>query len=48
MGQFAVIGLGNFGFHVAKTLYEMGHEVLAIDSDREKLERIREYSSQAI
>ncbi len=43
-----VIGLGSFGFNVARTLYEMGHEVLAVDCDREKVERIREYSSNAV
>lgn len=31
--QFAVIGLGRFGSSVARTLYELGHEVLGIDSD---------------
>ncbi len=31
--QFAVIGLGRFGQSVAKTLYKLNYDVLAIDSD---------------
>ncbi|KEO81116.1 potassium channel family protein [Tumebacillus flagellatus] len=33
--QFAVIGLGRFGSSVAKTLYELGYDVLGIDVDEE-------------
>lgn len=33
MSRYVVIGLGNFGSFVAKRLYELGHEVVAIDSD---------------
>jgi trk system potassium uptake protein len=46
--RFCVIGLGNFGFNVAKTLYEDGHEVVAIDSNREKIQKIQDFSSFAI
>lgn len=31
--NFAVIGLGRFGASVAKALYEMGYEVMAVDKD---------------
>lgn len=31
--QFVVIGLGSFGASVARTLYALGNEVLAVDSD---------------
>jgi trk system potassium uptake protein TrkA len=48
MGRFCVIGLGNFGYHVASTLYEEGHEVVAIDSDREKVQQVQEHASYAI
>ena len=34
--QYAVIGLGKFGGSVARTLNELGHEVLGIDIDEEK------------
>jgi trk system potassium uptake protein TrkA len=48
MGRYCVIGLGNFGFHVAKALYEGGHEVVAVDQDREKVQRIQECASYAM
>jgi trk system potassium uptake protein TrkA len=48
MKKFVVIGLGNFGFHVAKSLYNDGNEVIAIDSDRAKVQTIDSYSSEAV
>jgi len=48
IGKFAVIGLGNFGFHVAKTLFEEGNDVMALDKDEEMIQKIRPYCSQAI
>ncbi|HEX7715510.1 MAG TPA: TrkA family potassium uptake protein [Bacillota bacterium] len=35
--QYVVIGMGRFGTSVAKTLGKLGQEVLAIDTDEEKL-----------
>ncbi|MCG2816305.1 MAG: NAD-binding protein, partial [Candidatus Aminicenantes bacterium] len=35
--KFAVIGLGSFGFNVAKTLFEKGAEVMALDKNKERL-----------
>ena len=46
--RFLIIGLGKFGFHVAKTLYEDGHEVIALDQDHEKIQNIAEYCTEAI
>ncbi|MBI4768493.1 MAG: TrkA family potassium uptake protein [Deltaproteobacteria bacterium] len=48
MKRFIVIGLGNFGFHVAKTLFEDGNEVLAIDRNRERIARIQDFVSEAV
>jgi trk system potassium uptake protein TrkA len=48
MKKFCVIGLGNFGFHVASFLYQEGHEVMAIDLDREKVQRIKDHSTIAL
>ncbi|MBN1830956.1 MAG: TrkA family potassium uptake protein [Deltaproteobacteria bacterium] len=48
MKRFAVIGLGNFGFHAAKALYEDGNEVVAIDSDKGRIHAIDPYSTEAI
>ncbi|HEU4965476.1 MAG TPA: TrkA family potassium uptake protein [Bacilli bacterium] len=36
--QFAVIGMGRFGTSVARTLYEMGYDVLGIDSCEERVQ----------
>jgi len=38
--QFAVIGMGRFGSSVAKTLYNLGFEVLAIDSDEHRIQEV--------
>lgn len=48
MRRFVVIGLGMFGFYVAKTLYEKGHEVTAIDKNKEIVQKIKEFSTQAV
>jgi trk system potassium uptake protein len=48
MAQIAVIGLGRFGFHVAKQLHLAGHEVMAIDLDEEHVQRIKDFSSRAV
>lgn len=48
MRRFAVIGLGHFGFNVAKRLYEDGHEVIAVDVDRDVVQEVKDFSSQAI
>jgi len=46
--QFAVIGLGRFGFSVAKTLTKYGSEVIAIDRDEERVKKVAEFVSYAV
>jgi len=46
--KFAVIGLGSFGYNVAKTLYEKKNEVLAVDVNKEKVEEVKAFVSQAV
>ncbi|PRO66515.1 potassium channel family protein [Alkalicoccus urumqiensis] len=46
--QFAVIGLGRFGGSVCRELHSMGHEVMAIDMNREKVEEYRPFSTHAM
>ncbi len=46
--KFAIIGLGSFGGHIAKSLYENGHEVLAVDSDRNRIEKMKTFVSHAV
>lgn len=38
--QYLVIGVGRFGSAVAKTLFDLGHEVVAVDRDEEELETV--------
>ena len=48
MKKFAVIGLGKFGFHAAKALFEDGNEVIAIDTDRNRVQAIDPFATEAI
>jgi trk system potassium uptake protein len=48
MKKFAVIGLGNFGFHAAKALYEDGNAVLAVDTDKGRVQGIDAYCTEAV
>jgi len=48
MKRFAVIGMGEFGFYVAKTLFEQGHEVIAIDINRNQVQAVSNYCTEAI
>lgn len=42
-----LIGLGRFGRHMAKKLNELGHEVMAVDSDEEKINDIADIVTNA-
>lgn len=46
--QFAVIGLGRFGYSVAETLVKKGCEVLAIDHDETKIQAISDLATFAV
>lgn len=46
--QFAVIGLGRFGAAVAQTVAGMGHQVLAIDSDDDAVQRVADKVTHAV
>ena len=48
MKRFAVIGLGNFGFHAAKALFEDGNEVVAIDRDKNKVQAIDPHATESL
>ena len=48
MKRVVVIGLGIFGFHIAKELYESGMEVIAIDKSKEVIQKIKDFSSKAV
>lgn len=48
MKQFLIIGLGRFGFSIAKTLAQHGHDVLAIDKDQKKVHDISKEVTHAV
>ncbi|MFC4386428.1 potassium channel family protein [Gracilibacillus marinus] len=46
--QFVVIGLGSFGSTVCRELHELGHEILAIDHNKDKVAQIMRGCSHAV
>ena len=46
--QFAVLGLGSFGYSMAITLEELGCEVVAVDSSEDKVQQIADEVSYAV
>ncbi|MCY6958710.1 potassium channel family protein [Clostridium brassicae] len=46
--QFVVIGLGRFGSSIAKTLYSLGNDVLAIDADEDIVQGIADSVTHAV
>jgi trk system potassium uptake protein TrkA len=40
MKRFIVVGLGTFGSSVARALFEKGHEVVAIDIDERRVDKV--------
>ena len=47
MNTIAVIGLGKFGFYIAKSLARLNHTVIAVDNDETKVQEISEYVDNA-
>lgn len=48
MKRVVVIGLGIFGFNITKDLFHNGIEVIAIDKDREVVQKVKDFSTQAV
>ena len=48
MKRVVVIGLGIFGSQLARQLYESGLEVVAIDKNRDVVQRIKDHSTKAV
>ncbi|ACE06391.1 hypothetical protein Aasi_1043 [Candidatus Amoebophilus asiaticus 5a2] len=46
--SFIVIGLGRFGTSITQTLMKLGHEVMVIDCEEEKVNRASGMATQAI
>ncbi|NMB08835.1 MAG: TrkA family potassium uptake protein [Tissierellia bacterium] len=48
MKQFMIIGCGRFGSSIATTLFKLGHEVMVIDIDEERIQDIAEEVTYAV
>ncbi len=48
MKSILLIGLGRFGRHVAMKLNEMGVEVLAVDTDEQRVQSVLDYVTNAV
>ena len=46
--QILIIGLGQFGMALAKTLFEKGYEVIAVDIDKKLVNEASNYATDAI
>lgn len=45
--SIAVLGLGKYGMSIAKAMYDMGADVLAVDSDEERVNEISDSCTEA-
>ena len=45
--EFGIIGIGRFGFSLAKTLIESGKDVIVLDCDENKIKNIRGFTDNA-
>ncbi len=48
MKSILIIGLGNFGTLIAKQIYELGHQVMAIDKDEERVNEVLPFVTNAL
>jgi len=48
MQRVVVIGLGIFGLNIVKELFENGFEVIAVDKNKDAVQRIKDFSTKAI
>jgi len=46
--QFAIIGIGQTGYFIARHLTHLGHDVVAVDSDEAKVQDISPFVAQAV
>ena len=47
MKSILLIGLGRFGMHVAKELHALGHQVMAVDENEERVNEVLPYVTNA-
>ncbi len=47
MKSILLIGLGRFGRHIAMHLHQLGHQVMAVDNDEERVETVLPFAANA-
>ncbi|NWF66280.1 MAG: TrkA family potassium uptake protein [Campylobacterales bacterium] len=45
--QYAIVGLGKFGFYIAKGLAENGIDIIVVDKDEEKIRELKDFVQNA-
>ena len=48
MKRCSIIGLGMFGFSLGRALHEKGHEVLAIDRNKDIVQKMKDHCTRAV
>jgi trk system potassium uptake protein TrkA len=48
MKSVLLIGLGRFGRHIARNLYELNHEVMAVDKREDRVNAVLEFTTSAL
>ncbi len=48
MKTVLLIGLGRFGYHIADQLHQLGHEVMAIDRNEERVNQVLDITTSAL
>ena len=48
MKSILIIGVGNFGMMIAKKVHELGHQVLVIDKDEERINAVLPFVTNAL
>ena len=47
MKSVLLIGLGRFGRHIAMKLYDLGHQIMAVDSNEERINAVLPFVTNA-
>lgn len=46
--KYIIVGMGNFGYFLAKRLTELGHEVVGVDTSEAKIDQIKDHITHAV
>ena len=47
MKSILLVGAGQFGMHLARKLYDLGHEIMAVDTKEERVDSVLPYAASA-